>query len=44
MFIAQVFFGIILFSLRGFTLENDFKNIDYEDLFCSFRGYMGYVL
>jgi hypothetical protein len=42
--LAQIFFGILLLSLRGFTLQNDLKQIEYEDFFCSFRGYMGYVL
>jgi hypothetical protein len=41
--LAEVFFGIILLSIRVFALENDLKQIEYKDLFCNFRSYIGYV-
>ncbi|CAF1026788.1 unnamed protein product [Adineta steineri] len=34
---------LILFWVTIFTLYNDLQQIYYQDLFCNFRGYMGYV-
>ncbi|CAF1147694.1 unnamed protein product [Adineta steineri] len=36
-------FTLILFWVTIFTLHNDLQQIYYQDLFCNFRGYMGYV-
>jgi hypothetical protein len=36
-------FGILILSMRLYTLNNDLKQIQYQDLFCSFRGYFGYA-
>ncbi|CAF0985585.1 unnamed protein product [Adineta steineri] len=38
-----ILFGIMMLWSGLFTLVNDLKKIQYEDFFCSFRGYMGYV-
>src|SRR5205823_1097600 len=34
----------IMFSMSLFTLENDIKQIEYEDSYCIFRGYMSYAI
>jgi len=36
-------FGCILLSVCIFTLENDLKQIEYQDSFCILRAYFGYV-
>ena len=36
-------FGFLILSMRLFTLMNDIKQIEYKDMFCSFRGYFGYA-
>jgi hypothetical protein len=35
--------GCCLFNLHLFTLQNDLKQIQYQDSFCIFRGYTTYV-
>jgi hypothetical protein len=38
-----IIFGMVIFSMNLFKLVNDIKQQEYRDLFCSFRGYMGYA-
>ncbi|CAF1498299.1 unnamed protein product [Adineta steineri] len=42
--LTAIVLGCISFSLSLFTLENDIKQIYYEDSFCAFRAYMNYAL
>ncbi|CAF1179998.1 unnamed protein product [Rotaria sordida] len=41
--LSAILFGTIIFSIRLYTLKNDWKTIVYKDSFCSFRGYIGYA-
>ncbi|CAF0736637.1 unnamed protein product [Adineta steineri] len=41
---AGFIFTLILFWMTIFTLYNDLQQIYYQDLFCNFRGYMGYAI
>jgi hypothetical protein len=42
--LAELVYGSNMFSMGVFTLHNDFKQIQYQDSLCVFRGYMGYVV
>ncbi|CAF1440948.1 unnamed protein product [Rotaria sordida] len=42
--LAELLITIDVFWMVVFTLQNDLKRQQYEDLFCIFRGYMGYVI
>jgi hypothetical protein len=42
--LAEFIFGIVMFSMVLFTFENDLKQIEYQDSFCIFRGFIGYVV
>ncbi|CAF1472128.1 unnamed protein product [Adineta steineri] len=42
-YLLALIFGCIMLSFNIFRLENDFKRIEYQDSFCIFRSYMGYV-
>jgi hypothetical protein len=35
--------GIVHFSINVFALQNDLKQIQYQDSFCIFRGYLSYA-
>jgi hypothetical protein len=37
--LAAFLFGCNLLSMCTFTLKNDLKQIEYQDLLCVFRGY-----
>ncbi|CAF0758847.1 unnamed protein product [Adineta steineri] len=41
--LAELVLAIDLFWMAIFTLDNDRKQQQYEDLFCVFRGYITYV-
>ncbi|CAF0722315.1 unnamed protein product [Adineta steineri] len=41
--LAELVLAIDLFWMAVFTLDNDLKQQQYEDLFCVFRGYISYV-
>jgi hypothetical protein len=41
--LAKLIFSIDLLSASIFSIENDLKEIEYEDSFCIFRCYMGYA-
>ncbi|CAF3268616.1 unnamed protein product [Rotaria sp. Silwood2] len=41
--LAAIFFECIMLSMALFKLQNDIKQIVFEDSLCVFRGYMGYV-
>jgi len=41
--LSEIVFGVVLFGMALFALENDLKQIDYPDSLCIFRGYIGYV-
>ena len=41
--LSGIVFGIVIFTINLFKLVNDFKQIEYKDSFCSFRGYAGYA-
>jgi len=43
-FLSELIFGCIMLSMAIFTLKNDLKQIEYEDSFCIFRGYMSYSI
>jgi len=43
-FLSELIFGCIMLSMSIFTFKNDLKEIEYEDLFCIFRGYMSYSI
>ena len=43
-FISEIVFACIMFSMAMFTLKNDVKQIEYEDSYCKFRGYMSYAI
>jgi len=43
-YLIGILFGILILSLCAFTLNNDLKKIEYIDILCSFRGYLGYAL
>ncbi|CAF1235606.1 unnamed protein product [Adineta steineri] len=40
--LAVFVMGISLLSFNTFTLQNDLKQIDYQDSLCILRGYIGY--
>jgi len=42
-FFIGIFFGILIYSMSLFRLLNDLRQVEYQDIFCSFRGYMGYA-
>ncbi|CAF1469547.1 unnamed protein product [Adineta steineri] len=42
--LAELAFGSISISMAIFTLQNDIKQIQYQDSLCVFRGFMGYVV
>lgn len=42
-FFIGILFGIDQIYSRLFTLINDYKQNQYEDILCYFRGYIGYV-
>jgi hypothetical protein len=41
--LSGLIMGCILLSFSMFTLENDLRQIEYEDSFCIIRAYIGYV-
>jgi hypothetical protein len=41
--LAEFIFGVVLFGMALFALENDLKQIDYPDSLCIFLGYISYV-
>ncbi|CAF1109175.1 unnamed protein product [Rotaria sordida] len=41
--LVAILFGCITLSMALFTLENDIKQIVFQDSLCIFRGYMGYI-
>jgi hypothetical protein len=41
--LAELIFASTLLGMALFTLENDLKQIQYQDSLCIFLGYMGYV-
>ncbi|CAF1480307.1 unnamed protein product, partial [Adineta steineri] len=41
--LAEIVYGSITLSLAVFTLQNDTKQLAYQDALCTFRGYLGYV-
>ncbi|CAF0804341.1 unnamed protein product [Adineta steineri] len=41
--LAELVLAIDLFWMAVFTLDNDLKQQQYEDLFCKYRGYISYV-
>jgi hypothetical protein len=41
--LAELLFASSLLGMALFTLENDLKQIRYQDSLCMFLGYMGYV-
>ncbi|CAF1263183.1 unnamed protein product [Adineta steineri] len=41
--LAEFLFGSDLLSMVIFTLRNDLYQIDHDDIFCNFRGYLSYV-
>jgi hypothetical protein len=41
--LAELIFGSTLLGMAVFTLENDLKQIQYQDSLCIFLGYMGFV-
>ncbi|CAF1025095.1 unnamed protein product [Adineta steineri] len=41
--LAQLIFGSDMLAMAIFTFHNDFKQIQYQDSLCIFRGYLGYV-
>ena len=42
--LAELIFGSSMLGMAIFTLENDLKQIQYQDSFCVFRGFMGYAM
>lgn len=38
-----IIFGALILGMRVFTLKNDLQQIEYRDIFCNFRGYLGYA-
>ncbi|CAF1243817.1 unnamed protein product [Adineta steineri] len=40
--LAVFVMGICMLSFNTFTLQNDLKQIDYQDSLCVLRGYIGY--
>jgi hypothetical protein len=41
--LAEIVYGSSMLSIALFTLENDMKQILFQDSLCNFRGYLGYV-
>jgi hypothetical protein len=41
--LAELLFASVLLWATIFTIKNDFKQIQYEDSLCIFRGYLVYV-
>ena len=41
--LAELIFASDLLGMAVFTLENDLKQIQYQDSLCIFRGYMTYI-
>ena len=41
--IAELLYASDVLSMAIFTLTNDLKQIEFEDRFCSFRGYLKYA-
>jgi hypothetical protein len=42
--LAELIFGSDMLSMALFTFQNDLKQIQYQDSFCVFRGFLGYVV
>ena len=42
-YLIGIIFGILIFSMNLFRLINDLYHRTSADIFCSFRGYMGYA-
>ena len=42
-YLIGLIFGIMMFSINVFRLTNDLSRRNGYDMFCSFRGYMGYA-
>ena len=37
-----IVFGALMYWMNLAKLLNDYRNVEYEDFFCAFRGYFGY--
>jgi hypothetical protein len=42
--LAEIIYGSDMLAMAVFTFRNDFKQIQYQDSLCVFRGYMAYVV
>ncbi len=42
--LAEIVFGSEMFGVTLITLQNDLKQIQYQDSLCVFRGYMGHIV
>ncbi|CAF4783604.1 unnamed protein product, partial [Rotaria sp. Silwood2] len=42
--LAEVIFGSDMLGMALFTFQNDIHQIQYQDSFCVFRGFLGYVV
>ncbi|CAF1124054.1 unnamed protein product [Adineta steineri] len=40
---SGIIFGIVIYYMNLFKLLNDYNQIEYQDMYCSFRGYAGYA-